>query len=133
VALAAWTRREENLWSSAGVAALVARGHMPEPPGDAPGQFAWAGEGVVADHLDAAGFADVHVDTLAFTMRFASVAGWWASQRALGVPVADAAARLSAGEEADVLSALERAAAPYTAADESLAIPARTWVAAATA
>src|SRR5919199_946166 len=39
VALAAWTGREENTWSAAGPDALIARGHMAEPPADAPGQF----------------------------------------------------------------------------------------------
>jgi hypothetical protein len=39
---------------------------------------------------------------------------------------------MSRDEEAEVVAALERRAAPWTNDDGSLAVPARTWVATAT-
>ena len=50
---------------------------------------------------------------------------WWDTTRAMG-------ARASAAtgvDDAELLEALADAAAPWTADDGSLAIPARTWVA----
>src|SRR3954471_7008118 len=78
VALAAWTRPEETLWLSAVARALVERGLMEPQEPDAPGPFAWAPEGRIAETLDAAGFDDVEVDTVEFAMR--SPRGgdqWW--------------------------------------------------------
>jgi SAM-dependent methyltransferase len=128
VALAAWTGAEDNPWSATPVEVLIAAGRIdPEPP-PGPGQFAWSREGIVAEHLDAAGFVEYEIDSVAFPMGYASVRDWWESTRALG-------ARASAargGDDPELLEALAEAAAPWTAADGSLAIPARTWVAAAT-
>jgi len=127
VALAAWTGADENPWSSLPVRLLLER-RLIDPPAPGPGQFTWAEEGVVAEHLEAAGFVEYEIDRLDFPIRHPSVAAWWATARTMGVTVSEA--RID--DEAEVLSALAEAAAPWTAPDGSLAIPARTWVAAAT-
>jgi SAM-dependent methyltransferase len=127
LALAAWADADANQWSSFPVRLLIERGAI-DPPEPGPGQFAWAAEGIVAEHLDTAGFVEYEVEALDFPMRYASVADWWATVRAMGRLVRDA----RVDDEAEVLDALAEAAAPWTAADGSLAIPARTWVAAAT-
>jgi SAM-dependent methyltransferase len=128
LALAAWTAAEDNRWSSAPVEVLVALGRIDPDPPPGPGQFTWAREGIVAEHLDAAGFVEYDVDTLEFPIHYASVRDWWETTRTMG-------ARASAArgaDDAELLEALAEAAAPWTAEDGSLAIPARTWVAAAT-
>ena len=129
LALAAWTGPGENRWSSLPVELLVARGAVePVEPGS-PGQFAWAREGVIAEHLEAAGFVEYEVASLDLSMRYDSVADLWAAVRATGLRTSTA----RVGDEAELVTALAEAAAPWTAGDGSVAIPARTWVAAATA
>ena len=127
LALAAWTGAEENRWSSLPVALLVERGLI-DPPEPGPGQFAWAEDGVIAEHLEGAGFVEYEVDTVEFTMRYASVREWWETTRAMG----QSARRAQIADEEEWLAALAEAAAGFTADDGSLEVPARTWVAAAT-
>jgi len=127
VALAAWAGADANQWSSLPVRLLLERGSI-EPPPPGAGQFAWAEEGVVAEHLEAAGFVEYEVDAIDFPMRYASVRDWWATARTMGVTVSEA----RVDDEAEILSALADAVSQWMAADGSLAIPARTWVAAAT-
>jgi SAM-dependent methyltransferase len=128
LALAAWTGADDNRWSSLPVGLLVEHG-LVEPPEPVPGQFAWAREGVIAEHLEGAGFVEYEVAAIELTMRYESVAEWWQTTRAMGRVAHEA--RID--DEAEWLDALARAAAELTVADGSLAIPARTWVAVATA
>jgi len=131
VALAAWTGPEENQWSAAPVRELIARGLLEAPDGDGPGQFAWAREGVIAEHLDAAGFVDYEVSTVAFAMRYASVEDWWIAQTEMSMRAADAAGAMDAQAREDLLAALDEIAEPWRRSDGALEIPASTWVAAA--
>jgi SAM-dependent methyltransferase len=131
LALAAWAEPEVNPWSVLLVEELIARGHAePTPPG--PGQFAWAPEGVVAENLEVAGFVDYEVAAVDFAMRYPSARGWWDEQAAMSMRLRDAAAGMGRDEIDEVVAALEQRAAPWTQDDGSLALPARTWVAAAT-
>jgi SAM-dependent methyltransferase len=122
LALAAWTGADDNQWSALPVRILV------EPPEPGPGQFSWAEEGIIAEHLEAAGFVEYEVDALDFAIRYPSVREWWETARVMGVTVSEA----RVDDEEAVLGALADAAREWTTDDGSLAIPARTWVAAAT-
>jgi SAM-dependent methyltransferase len=51
VALAAWAAPEDNPWVSVIGGELTARGLAAPPDPDEPGQFAWAREGVIEEHL----------------------------------------------------------------------------------
>jgi SAM-dependent methyltransferase len=127
LALAAWTEADENRWSSLPLGLLIERG-LVEPPEPGPQQFAWGAEGVVAEHLEGAGFVEYEVATVGFTMRYASVSEWWATTRAMGQ-----IARLARiDDEQEWLHALTTEAAEWIRDDGSVEIPARTWVAAAT-
>ena len=131
LALAAWADADANPWSVLPAEELIARGRAePVPPG--PGQFAWAEDGVVAENLEAAGFVDYEIDAVDFAIRYPSARAWWDTQAAMSMRVHDAAAGMSRDELDDVVAALERSAAPWRQEDGSLAVPARTWVAAAT-
>jgi SAM-dependent methyltransferase len=132
VALAAWTGPEENRWSSAPVKILQDRGLVEPRPAEGPGQFAWAREGDLAEHLGNAGFVDATVTAVDFVFRYEDVDDWWVAQTQTSTDTADADARMDFATRSDVLADLERAAEPFTQADDSLEIPARTWVAAAT-
>ena len=129
LALAAWGDPADNPWTTLPVAALTERDLVePVPPG--PGQFAWAPEGTVEENLDAAGFVEYVVESLPFVMRYPSVEHWWAASMDISLRVME---RSSRARDEEIVAALAERARPWTAADGSLAVPARTWVAAATA
>jgi SAM-dependent methyltransferase len=128
VALAAWAGAAENRWSSLPFELLDERGLIePIEPGPG-GQFAWAEEGIIAEFLENAGFVEYEVEAVDFPIRYPSVEGWWATTRSMGIR----AGRARVDDPAELLAALADAAREWTADDGSLAIPARTWVAAAT-
>jgi SAM-dependent methyltransferase len=129
LALAAWTGPEHNPWTALGPRELVKRGLIEPPDPDAPGQFAWAREGVIAECLEAAGFTDHHVDTVDFEIAYASVDDWWAAHLDLSAMFRDAVSGADPAVAAEVRAAAAQAAEPYTRPDGSLALPARTWVA----
>jgi SAM-dependent methyltransferase len=133
LALAAWTSPEENPWAVAPLEILRTRGLVaPIDPG-APGQFAWGAPGAVQEHMEAAGFVDPRIERLGFSMRYADVDEWWVSATLTSVAVGVADEQLDFATRSDVLAELEAAAKPYEQPDETLVIPAATWVARATA
>jgi SAM-dependent methyltransferase len=128
VALAAWAEPERNPWLSLPVDALARRGVLGPPPVPG-GPFAWSRAETVVAHLEGVGFDDAEVEAVEFTLHFASVEAWWDTEyRRSG--------RLSGAgpfDRAAVVDELTEAVARYRAADGGLELPARTWVAAATA
>jgi ubiquinone/menaquinone biosynthesis C-methylase UbiE len=129
VALAAWADPDDNPWTVLPVEELIRRGLVePLPPG--PSQFAWAPEGTIERNLEAAGFVEFEVESLAFTMRYGSVAEWWARTRDMSQRMTEGAA---GADEDEIVAALADQAAEWTASDGSLTLPARTWVAVGTA
>jgi ubiquinone/menaquinone biosynthesis C-methylase UbiE len=132
LALAAWTSADDNRWSSLPIGVLSDRGLIEPSDPNQPGQFAWGEEGVVAEHLEAAGFVDYEVDAVDFAMRYDSARDWWESSKRMGIRAQEAAAAMGRAAEDEIVTELEQAAAGWTAGDGSLKIPARTWVAAAT-
>ena len=129
LALAAWADPADNPWTVLPVEELQDRDLVePLPPG--PGQFAWARAGTIEENLEAAGFVDFEVESLAFTVRYRSVDHWWEVANDIALRVRERASRDQDGEILETLSARAR---PWTAEDGSLELPARTWVAAATA
>ena len=126
VALAAWTGADENRWSTLPIDLLLDRGLIdPTEPG---GQFAWAEEGIIASHLENAGFVEFEVETVDFPIRYPSVDAWWAASRSMSMRAGGA----RVDDEPEFLRALAAAAEQWTGEDGSLVVPARTWVAAAT-
>ena len=129
LALAAWADPGDNPWTVLPVAELAERGLVePMPPG--PGQFAWAPAGTIEENLDAAGFVEYQVESLAFTVHYPSVRKWWEFANDISLRVQE---RSSRGQDDEIVHALAEKAKPWTGEDGSLALPARTWVAAATA
>jgi SAM-dependent methyltransferase len=129
LALAAWADPADNPWTVLPVRELQERGLVePVPPG--PGQFAWAPEGTIEENLDAAGFVEYEVASLPFTVRYASVRDWWETADDISLRVQERASR---DQDEEIVQALAEHARPWTAEDGSLELPARTWVAAATA
>jgi len=133
LALAAWTSLDENLWSALPARELIRRGLEESPDPDAPGQFAWAPEGVIGERLEEAGFVDYEVAAVDFTVAYTSLEDWWASTRDMSMRFADATAGMDAGTTSEIQAALAEAAAPFTDGDGAIALPASTWTAVATA
>jgi SAM-dependent methyltransferase len=133
VALAAWTRPEDNPWASLIMRVLVERGVTDPPVPGAPGPFALGEPGVIAGHLEAAGFTEHHVEELDFAIEYASFDDWWATQRDLSRMFSEAldAADPAAVGEVKAMSA-ERGQR-FAREDGTLVVPARTWVAWASA
>jgi SAM-dependent methyltransferase len=129
VALAAWTGPGENPWMAVPAKTLERRGALDPPPPDYPGPMKWADPAVIIEHLDAAGFDDPEVEAIEFTVRFPSVRDWLDISRRRSVRMSSA----RPFDTDDVLAELQAAVAPYAAPDGALALPARTWVAAASA
>jgi SAM-dependent methyltransferase len=131
LALAAWTGPEDNRWSSAPVEILTGRDLIPSrPPG--PGQFTWADPALIEETMESAGFIEPRIAAVDFIVNYPSIDDWWVAQTQLSTATGDADKRMDFATRSDVLADLERAAEPFTQADDSLEIPARTWVAAAT-
>ena len=133
VALAAWTSPTENPWASLPSRELVSRGHLEPPDPNAPGQFAWARAGVIEERLDGAGFGERQVDVVDFIFRFASFDDWIATQRDCASRFRETLDGLDAAARDDVLATVREQALPFVQEDGSLALPARTWVAVASA
>ncbi|HWK29270.1 MAG TPA: methyltransferase domain-containing protein [Solirubrobacter sp.] len=131
LALAAWAGKDENLWNAGPTGILLDRGLLELDEG--PGPFTWADPNAIAEHLEAAGFIEPTVDAVEFTMHYDDVDDWWTAQTLMSPRTKEADARLDFATRSDVLAELERVAEPFTQPDDSLRIPARTWVAAATA
>jgi SAM-dependent methyltransferase len=133
VALAAWTSPAENPWASLPSAELVRRGHAERPDPDAPGQFAWARNGIIEERLNGAGFGEHEIDVVDFILAFPSFDDWIATQRDLATRFRETLDGLDASERDDVLATVREQALPFVQEDGSLALPARTWVAVASA
>jgi ubiquinone/menaquinone biosynthesis C-methylase UbiE len=129
LALAAWADPADNPWTVLPVQELQARS-LVEPVQPGPGQFAWAPEGTTEECLEAAGFVEFEVESLLFTIRYASVNHWWEASNDMSLRVLE---RSSHATDDEIVAALAEHAKEWTAGDGSLAVPARTWVAAATA
>jgi SAM-dependent methyltransferase len=128
VALAAWAGAEENRWSSLPIELLLDRGLIePDEPGYR-GQFAWADKQIIVDHIENAGFVEYEVEAVDFPIRYPSIDAWWATSRSMSIR----AGRARVDDEAEFLGALAKEAEQWANEDGSLAVPARTWVAAAT-
>ena len=133
VALAAWDGPEHNPWIVRIGQVMIERGLMePDPPGT-PGPLAFAPPGRIEGLLDAAGFDDIEVDAIDLAFHAPSHDAWWAHAVQTSGRISRIVAGLSPAEHYAVREAVDAAYAPYVAADGTLAIPARTLVAAASA
>jgi SAM-dependent methyltransferase len=134
VALAAWTGPDENVWLAAPGEAMAERGLTePLPPGT-PGPFSWAPDGLIADTLLAAGFAEPELDTVEFAMRYpGGVDEWWQTAYDTSASLRDRINALDESTRDELRAALAERVARHVAPDGTLTLPARTWVAVADA
>jgi SAM-dependent methyltransferase len=133
LALAAWAGPEDNPWSAVPGRELVRRGLIePVGPGE-PGQFTWADRAVIADQLERAGFVEYEIADVAFESAYDSLDDYWRTQSEMSGRIQTALAGAEPKLIEDIKQAIGAAVADRTGADGSIVLPARTWVAVATA
>jgi len=133
VALAAWTGPEDNPWSSVPNQELVRMGAAEPPDPSAPGQFFWRDPAVIEEALEEAGFVLAEIDQVAFTFRFPSLDDWWDAQLELSPGLREGVTNLTPAQRDDLRDAIDERLAEHVADDGTVALPARTNVAAASA
>jgi ubiquinone/menaquinone biosynthesis C-methylase UbiE len=133
VVLAAWHDPDANPWLSAVTREMLARGHSEKPDPAEPGPFAFSEPGTIERLLDAAGFEDAEVHTVDFSFTFESTDAHFEHQLDMSTRLKDQLAELSPAEHTALRDGIDARLADYVRADGSVELPARTWVAAATA
>jgi SAM-dependent methyltransferase len=134
VALAAWTTPDENTWLSGAMRELVERGLIEAPDPATPGAFTWARAGAIAETLDVAGFDDIEVDTVEFAMRYpGGLEDWWKATYDTSTFFRETVDGLDAGAREELQAALAQRFGRHIGPDGALTLPARTWVAVASA
>ncbi len=135
VALAVWDDIERNPWAALPGAELRDRGLVAQGAGAAsePGPFALGSRERVEALLAEAGFGEIDVDAIDLTRRHSSFEELWDTTLDLSRSFHDAVLGRPEAEIEQVRRSLAERFAPFAEDDGTLAIPARTLVAAASA
>jgi SAM-dependent methyltransferase len=133
VALAAWADPKLNPWLSALNEAGHERGLAERPAPDDPGPFRFAKPGTIEDLLESTGFDDVLVEPLDFTFAYDDLDAYFEHQLDLSTRLGEEVRTLSPAEHTHFRDAVDARLQEYVRADGSVELPARTWVAAASA
>jgi SAM-dependent methyltransferase len=132
LALTCWAPPEENPWASVPTAVLRRHLDFPVPPPDAPGLFAFANPERLKMTIAAAGFQDVKVEKVVFTMAaFPTGAELTTYQLELAGPIAAIFAKLPAEKQASVKDEIAREVERVGGVPVKL--PGATWLATARA
>jgi SAM-dependent methyltransferase len=128
VVLAVWAAPDENPWASLLIDVLRRHLDVPAPPPGAPGLFAFADPDRLRATVTAAGFHDVKVEKLSFTMAdFPTGKAFVAYQMDLAGPIAQLFAKLPEAKRSAVTDEMAREA------EQVGGIPVRllglTWIA----
>jgi ubiquinone/menaquinone biosynthesis C-methylase UbiE len=136
LALAVWDSLPENPWALEPAQELIARGLTPAPGPTAeptPGPFALGAAWRVQELLEQAGFAEIDVEAIELTRRHPDFEHLWDVTLDLSRSFHDTVLSRPQPEIEEIEQSLAERFAPYTAADGTLAIPARTLLASASA
>jgi ubiquinone/menaquinone biosynthesis C-methylase UbiE len=133
LALAAWDAAEQNPWATMPTRALMQHGHVEPPDSTAPGPFVLSAPGRLRELIEAAGFTEVVVETVEIARSGITVEEYIAQTLDISGPFAQAHARLSEAERAELHQTIAGLAAPFTDEQGLLELPGRTFVAAASA
>ena len=128
-AIAVWDARERNPWATIPSNALIELGHAEPPDPEAPGPFALAADGALAELLEDAGFTDVEVQPVQLLRRAASVQEMVKESADVSPGFSAAWRTLTEDQRAEVVAHMARAAAPFTDDDGSVTLPGVSLVA----
>jgi ubiquinone/menaquinone biosynthesis C-methylase UbiE len=98
---------ERNPWVALPSAVLRERGHLPEPGASTPGILALADESRLRALVAGAGFAEVEIEAVGFTWRYADLDAYWRFLTGAAGALAMVLARLNDAERAAVRTAVE--------------------------
>ncbi len=136
LALAVWDSLEHNPWALEPAQELIARGLAPAPDPAAestPGPFALSEAWRVQELLEQAGFVEIDIEAVELSRRHLDFDELWDTTLDLSRSFHDAVLSRPQREIEQIRQSLAERFAPYTAADGTLAIPARTLLASASA
>jgi SAM-dependent methyltransferase len=133
VALAAWADREANPWNAVFGDVLLDQGLVEPPDPELPGMYAFAADGHIDELLGAAGFQEIRALPLDFAFAAPDADAWWAYLCDMSPQLRTLLPELAPRSLAALREGLDAGYAPYTDAEGRLSLPARTWVASATA
>jgi enediyne biosynthesis protein CalE5 len=117
VAVAVWSRIEDNPWMGVVFDAVGAQLGTPFPPPGVPGPFSLGDPDRLATLLAGAGLAGVTVESVAAPVRASSVAEWWARTIAIAGPLATIVAGLPEADRAALADRAAAGVAPWTTPD----------------
>ncbi len=130
---AVWDRPERNPWATIPSRALISLGHAEAPDPDAPGMFRLAGEGVLGDLLESAGFVEVHVHTVEVVRTYPALERYIEETADMSPMFSRTYHELDEKAQRDVVEQLTAGAQEFVADDGSVALPGSSLVAIASA
>jgi ubiquinone/menaquinone biosynthesis C-methylase UbiE len=133
VSLAVWDSAQHNPWAILPMLELLDRGLSQPPSPGAPGPFALGDPERVRGLLEQAGFTEIDVQALELEQRHESFEVFWETTLDISRAFHDAVLSRPEPEITEIRSGVASRLAPYTAPDGTIAIPARTLVASASA
>lgn len=133
IALAVWDDSEHNPWATIPGRALVELGHTAPPDPNAPGMFALAAAGALAELLEGGGFVDVLVEAVDVPRESATLDQYLEEQLDLSGIFLGIFRELDEPEQLKVKRRIGELASEFTAADGSIRLPGRSLVATASA
>ena len=136
LALAVWDAVQYNPWALVPALELIERGLAPAPGAGSdwqPGPFALGDRDRVRELLNGAGFTEIEVQALDLQQRYDSFEDFWETMLDISNSLHDAVLSRPEAEIAEIRAGLSSRMRPFTAADGTLQIPARTLVARASA
>ncbi len=131
IALAVWDQSAHNPWATIPGRALVELGHTSPPDPNAPGMFALSAPGRLAEMIEAAGFVEVHTETVELEREYEDVDRYLAETLDLSRIFSEIYVPLDARDQDEVKRRIGSLAAEFTAGDGSIRLPGRSIVAAA--
>jgi ubiquinone/menaquinone biosynthesis C-methylase UbiE len=132
-AFAVWDRPERNPWATIPSRALISLGHAEPPDPDAPGMFRLAGEGVLGELLESAGFVEVHVHAVEVVRRYPALERYIEETADMSPMFSRTYHELDEAAQRAVVEQLTAGAQEFVADDGSVALPGSSLVAIASA
>jgi SAM-dependent methyltransferase len=132
-ALAVWDEPALNPWATIPSRALVELGHAEPPDPSGPGMFALATPGRLQEMLEAAGFVEVLVDSVAIERTYDGIDSFVREQLDLSLMFSEAFGALGEAGQSEVVALIGSLAESHTGEDGSVRLPGRSLVALANA
>jgi SAM-dependent methyltransferase len=133
IAAAVWDEASRNPWATTPIRALVELGHAEPPDPGEPGMFALAGDELLPELLEAAGFTEIVFEAVTLDRARPSVDDYIDEQLELSLRFAEPFERLDETGQQRVRERIGQLAAPFVQQDGSVRFPARSLVVAASA